>query len=207
LIQSFKRVATDRNRPERRSFDITVLTEQVLMSLRAGLRKRNLTVTVESQPGLILDSCPGSYGQVLTNLFLNSVMHAFHDRGDGVVDIKVRAQGQDKVELLFCDNGCGMSFAVKRQAFDPFFTTRRDQGCTGLGLHVVHNVVTNRLGGRITLDSEPGEGTRVRIVLPRVAPLDGEAARGETNPLVSSLLPPVEAPTLGQGTSHGTEPA
>jgi signal transduction histidine kinase len=63
-----------------------------------------------------------------------------------------------------------MSPDVKRQAFDPFFTTRRDHGCTGLGLHIVHNIVTNCLGGRLRLDSEPGEGTRIRIVLPRTAP-------------------------------------
>jgi signal transduction histidine kinase len=63
-----------------------------------------------------------------------------------------------------------MSVGVKRQAFDPFFTTRRDQGGTGLGLHIVYNIVTNCLGGRLNLASEPGKGTKMRIVLPRVAP-------------------------------------
>jgi signal transduction histidine kinase len=63
-----------------------------------------------------------------------------------------------------------MSSSVRHQAFNPFFTTRRDHGCTGLGLHIVHNVVTNRLGGRLNLDSEPGAGTRVRLTLPRMAP-------------------------------------
>ena len=99
---------------------------------------------------------------MLTNLFLNSVMHAFPDGREGTIDIKVRASGEDEVEVLFSDDGCGMSFDVRRQAFNPFFTTRRDHGCTGLGLHIVHNIVTNRLGGRLSLDSEPGEGTRVQ---------------------------------------------
>jgi signal transduction histidine kinase len=66
-----------------------------------------------------------------------------------------------------------MSSSVRRQAFNPFFTTRRDQGCTGLGLHIVHSIVTNRLGGRVNLDSEPGEGTRIQLILPRVAPAPG----------------------------------
>ena len=64
---------------------------------------------------------------------------------------------------------------VRRRAFDPFFTTRRDQGGTGLGLHIVYSIVTNRLGGRLDLDSEPGKGTRIRIILPKVAPLEQAA--------------------------------
>ena len=82
---------------------------------------------------------------MLTNLFLNSVMHAFPDGRDGTIDIQVRASGRDEVEMLFSDDGCGMSFDVRRQAFNPFFTTRRDQGCIGLGLHLVHSIVTSRL--------------------------------------------------------------
>jgi Signal transduction histidine kinase len=78
--------------------------------------------------------------------------------------------GENNVEILFSDDGCGMSLGVKRQAFNPFFTTSRDQGSTGLGLHIVYNIVTNRLGGQLTLDSSPGEGTKFKIILPRVAP-------------------------------------
>jgi signal transduction histidine kinase len=109
---------------------------------------------------------------VLTNLFLNSLAHAFPDGEGGAVDINVREVNQDNVEILFSDNGCGMSPDVRRKAFDPFFTTRRDQGGTGLGLHIVYNIVTNRLGGRLDLDSGSGEGTRIRIVLPRIAPME-----------------------------------
>jgi signal transduction histidine kinase len=82
----------------------------------------------------------------------------------------VQASGDENVEILFSDTGCGMSLDVRRKAFDPFFTTRRDRGGTGLGLHIVHTIVTNGLGGRVNLDSEPDEGTKIRIVLPRVAP-------------------------------------
>jgi PAS domain S-box-containing protein len=170
LIQSFKQVATDRNYSNQRIFDLGDLTEQIAMSLRPGLGKQNLTLSVERQGNLTMDSYPGPYGQVLTNLFLNSVAHAFPDGKGGIVDISVRASGKDDVEVVFSDDGCGMSLGVKRQAFDPFFTTRRDQGGIGLGLHVVYNIVTNCLGGRLNLESEPGEGTKIRIILPRVAP-------------------------------------
>jgi PAS domain S-box-containing protein len=175
LITSFKQVAADRNYSDQRSFDLGDLTEQVVMSLRPGLRKHNLALTVDCQPNLMMNSYPGPYGQVLTNLFLNSVAHAFPDGKPGAVDIKVRESGKDNVEILFSDNGCGMSLDVRRRAFDPFFTTRRDQGGTGLGLHIVYSIVTNRLGGRLDLDSEPGGGTRIQIILPRVAPLEQAA--------------------------------
>lgn len=175
LITSFKQVAADRNYSDQRVFDLGDLTEQVVMSLRPGLRKHNLTLNVDCQPNLTMNSYPGPYGQVLTNLFLNSVAHAFPDGKPGAVDIQVRESGKDNVEIIFSDNGCGMSLDVRRRAFDPFFTTRRDQGGTGLGLHIVYNIVTNRLGGRLDLDSEPGGGTRIQIILPRVAPLEQAA--------------------------------
>ena len=175
LIQSFKQVAADRNYSDQRSFDLGDLTEQVVMSLRPGLRKHHLTLNVDCQPDLIMNSYPGPYGQVLTNLFLNAVAHAFPDGRHGTVDIQVRESGKDNVEIIFSDDGCGMSLDVRRRAFDPFFTTRRDQGGTGLGLHIVYSIVTNRLGGRLDLDSEPGRGTRIQIILPRIAPLEQAA--------------------------------
>jgi PAS domain S-box-containing protein len=175
LIASFKQVAADRNYSDQRTFDLGDLTEQVVMSLRPGLRKHHLTLTVDCQPNLTMNSYPGPYGQVLTNLFLNAVAHAFPDGKPGSVDIKVRESGKDNVEIIFSDDGCGMSLDVRRRAFDPFFTTRRDQGGTGLGLHIVYSIVTNRLGGRLDLDSKPGAGTRIQIILPRFAPLEQAA--------------------------------
>ncbi|PYF03297.1 multi-sensor signal transduction histidine kinase [Rhodopseudomonas faecalis] len=175
LVQSFKQVAADRSYSDRRVFDLADLTEQVITSLKPGLRQQNLALSVDCRPNLIMNSYPGPYGQVLTNLFFNSVAHAFPNAEGGQVDIKIREAGDDHVEILFEDNGCGMTHDVKRRAFDPFFTTRRDQGGTGLGLHIVYSIVTNRLGGRISLNSEPGEGTRIKIVLPRNAPVEAEA--------------------------------
>jgi signal transduction histidine kinase len=170
LIQSFKQVATDRNYSNQRIFDIGDLTEQVAMSLRPGMGRENLALIVECQRDLTMNSYPGPYRQVLTNLFLNSVAHAFPEGKGGTIGIKVLASGKDDVEVIFSDDGCGMSLDVRRKAFDPFFTTRRYQGNTGLGLHIVHNVVTNCLGGRLDLNSRPGEGARIQLILPRAAP-------------------------------------
>jgi PAS domain S-box-containing protein len=169
LVQSFKQVATDRNHSNRRTFDLGDLTEQIFLSLRPSLGKQNVTLNVGCQPDLTMNSYPGPYGQVLTNLLLNSIAHAFPG-GKGTVDVKAQVSGRDHVEIVFSDDGCGMSPDVRRKAFDPFFTTRRDQGGTGLGLHIVFSIVTNCLGGRLNLDSEPNKGTKIQIILPRVAP-------------------------------------
>jgi signal transduction histidine kinase len=170
LIQSFKQVAADRNISDRRRFDLGEVTKQVIKGLRFGLRSQNLTVSVECEPNLAMNSYAGPYGQVLTNLVLNSAVHAFPDGARGSVRIAAQALGNDNIEVLFSDDGCGMSPDVRRQVFDPFFTTRRDQGSTSLGLHIVHNIVTNRLGGKINLETRPGAETRFRIIVPREAP-------------------------------------
>ena len=135
LITSFKQVAADRNYSDQRVFDLGDLTEQVVMSLRPGLRKHNLTLNVECQPNLSMNSYPGPYGQVLTNLFLNAVAHAFPDGKSGTVDIQVRASGKDNVEIIFSDNGVGMSWtsaAAPSIPSSPRGATRaaRGSGCT-----------------------------------------------------------------------------
>jgi PAS domain S-box-containing protein len=170
LILSFKQVAADRNNSDLRAFDLGELIDQVALGLRPALPKNIVTLDVQCQPNLAMNSYPGSVGQVLTNLFLNSIAHAYPDNDPGTIDIKVSAAGANDVEIVFADDGCGMSPDVRRQAFDPFFTTRRHLGCTGLGLHIVYSVVTDRLGGRLRLKSEPEKGTEMTILLPRRAP-------------------------------------
>ncbi len=170
LIQSFKQVAVDRSHAERRVFDMKTLTEQIMLSLRPTLSKRNIALIIDCPEGIEMNSYPGPWGQVLTNLTLNAVNHAFSPDVDGAIEIAIRRADADHVEASFADNGQGMTDDVKRRAFDPFFTTARGRGGTGLGLHIVHNIVTNRLGGRITIASDAGRGVRFRMVLPTTAP-------------------------------------
>ena len=169
LIQSFKQVAVDRSHAERRQFSLSEATDQIIASLRPVLKRAPIELTVDVPEGLIIDGYPGSYGQILTNLLLNAVNHAFVDGRSGTISIAARPRGQDDVEINFADNGAGMSPDVQRQAFDPFFTTRRNEGGTGLGLHIVYNLVTQQLGGRMMLESRPGQGTTFRIIMPKVA--------------------------------------
>jgi signal transduction histidine kinase len=169
LIQSFKQVAVDRSHAERRTFSLSEATDQIIASLRPALKKASITLSVEVPEGLVVDGYPGTYGQILTNLFLNAAYHAFPDGRSGAITISAKPRGSDDVEIIFSDNGAGMTPDVQRQAFDPFFTTRRNEGGTGLGLHIVYNLVTQQLGGRMMLDSRLGQGTTFRIIMPRTA--------------------------------------
>jgi signal transduction histidine kinase len=179
LIQSFKQVAVDRSHEERRQFDLRESTEQIVSSLRPGLKKARLDLLTDVPENLLFDSYPGAYGQVLTNLVLNSVTHGFSDGESGAIRIEAVKLANSQVELIISDDGAGMSDDVQRRAFDPFFTTRRNQGGTGLGLHIVYNLVTRRLGGRITFASAPNRGTTFRLVLPLIAPRSEVAATAE----------------------------
>ena len=178
LVQSFKQVAVDRSHADRRQFDLRESTDHIVASLRPVLKKSRIALTVEVPHGIMVDSYPGSYGQVLTNLFLNSVIHAFPDGRAGSIIIEAR-KVHDIIEIFVSDDGVGMSEAVQRRALDPFFTTRRGEGGTGLGLHIIFNLVTQQLGGRLNFESRPGWGTRFRIIIPCVAP-------GESPPIAAT---------------------
>jgi signal transduction histidine kinase len=169
LVQSFKQVAVDRSHADRRQFDLRESTDQIIASLRPVLKKSQIALTVDVPAGILMDSYPGSYGQVLTNLFLNSVIHAFPDGRAGSVIVEARPV-RDDVDIFVSDDGVGMSDEIQRRALDPFFTTRRNEGGTGLGLHIIFNLVTQQLGGRLTFESRLGWGTRFRITIPRIAP-------------------------------------
>lgn len=170
LIQSFKQVAVDRSSDDRRAFDLKLATEQVIASVRSRLLKSKSSLAIDVPSDIIMDSFPGPYGQVLTNLIFNAVTHGFTDRASGHMLIRARRLGSEQVEITFSDDGGGIPEEVQRRVFDPFFTTRRAQGSTGLGLYIVHNLVTQQLGGRITLVSAPGKGTSIRMTLPLLAP-------------------------------------
>jgi signal transduction histidine kinase len=170
LIQSFKQVAVDRSSDDRRVFDLKLATEQVIASVRSRLLKSQSSLAIEMPSDIIMDSFPGPYGQVLTNLIFNAVTHGFTDGPGGHMLIKARRLDMEQVEVTFSDDGSGIAEEVQRHVFDPFFTTRRAQGSTGLGLYIVYNLVTQQLGGRITLVSAPGKGTTICMTIPLLAP-------------------------------------
>lgn len=166
LIKSFKQVAVDQTSAERRRFRLAELIDVTQVSLAPALRQRRLDIGVGCPGDIEMDSYPGPLTQVLTNLILNAAIHAFDENEAGRLVLEVVGR-PDRVEIECRDNGRGIAPDHRVRIFEPFFTTRRGQGGTGLGLHVVHNIVTQILQGTIHCDSELGVGTSFHISLPR----------------------------------------
>lgn len=184
LIGDFKQVAVDQTSTRRREFDLAKVIDEIHGALRPRLRQTPHQLEMSVPSGIMMDSYPGPLEQVLLNFFNNSLMHGFAAGEAGLISLRAGILDDGRAELVYADNGQGMDEATAARAFDPFFTTRLGKGGSGLGLYIVFNLVTGVLGGEVVMDSRPGEGTRFRLVLPRVAPVqrvtdgEGEAHAG-----------------------------
>ncbi|MFV3129904.1 ATP-binding protein [Niveispirillum sp. KHB5.9] len=166
LVRSFKQVSADRSSEALRTVDLAAYVGDVLKSLEPMIRQRRVTVSIDGTQGLAISTLPGLLAQVVANLVQNAVVHGFTGVEKPEILISIGRAASDRVAIAITDNGVGMPADVQAKAFDPFFTTKRDSGGTGLGLHIVHNLVTGPLQGTIDLASVPGHGTRFLITLP-----------------------------------------
>ncbi|MBP2305492.1 HAMP domain-containing protein [Azospirillum melinis] len=167
LVQSFKQVAADQTSGEERLFLLKPYLEDLATSLSPSWRRAGHSLRVDCPETIEIDGFPGVLAQILTNFVMNSITHAYREGQRGQLLIAAAAQGADMVTLVYSDDGRGIAPADLGRVFDPFFTTRRGAGSTGLGLHIVYNLVVNRLGGKIAVDSLPDRGVRFTIRFPR----------------------------------------
>lgn len=165
LIQSFKQVAVDQSSEVRRDINLKAYIHEVVNSLRPELKRTQLTVEISGEDDVVLQSYPGALSQIITNLILNSITHAYAPGEAGRLAITIEHQ-EDNVILHYSDDGKGIPVENHDRMFEPFFTTRRGQGGSGLGLHIVYNLVTQKLGGTIRFQSQVGVGTIFTIYLP-----------------------------------------
>jgi signal transduction histidine kinase len=170
LVQSFKQVSVDQSSDDPRRFQVHRLVDELLASIHSLWRKRAVEVENRCPPDLQLHSYPGSLGQVLINLIQNALIHGLAEDQPGRIEIGARALPDQRIELWVRDDGRGMDQATRARIFDPFFTTRRNRGGTGLGMHIVFNIVSAKLGGGIHVESAPGQGCEVRLTLPPTPP-------------------------------------
>ena len=167
MIDSFKQVATGQDSAARSRFDLAQLLAEVTGAFEPRLRAAGVTLEVAAAPGVAMDSYPGALGQVVNQLVQNALLHAFHDGAKGTIRIEAGA-ADGQVTLACSDNGAGIAEADLARVFEPFFTTRMGQN-TGLGLHIVHNIASNVLGGTIAAASSLG-ATRFVLHFPCEAP-------------------------------------
>lgn len=172
LIRSFKQVAIDQSGEGRRKFKVKAYVQEVCTSLRPLLKKTPHRVEINCDEALELDSYPGAFSQIVTNFITNSVTHAYPDNKAGCLRFDIALSGS-MVNFVYSDDGKGMSDEEVEHVFDPFYTTNREKGGSGLGLHIVYNIVTQKLAGTLRCKSSPGEGASFAIRFPAVIPWGG----------------------------------
>jgi len=189
LIQSFKQVAVDQSSLQRRTFELRAYLQEVISNLMPNIKGTPHTIVLRGDAYIQLSSYPGAIAQIITNLVINSLTHAYPDNTSGKITIsfepyplsepepfKQSEQAPKAVLIRYQDDGCGIAIEDQGRIFEPFYTTARDQGGSGLGLHLVYNLVTQKLAGSIQLSSRPDHGTTFTITLP--VKLAAESSQG-----------------------------
>lgn len=164
-VRSFKQVAVDQTSQEYRRINVKAYIDDILFSLRPQFKKCRHTVRLNCADDIRFTTYPGIFSQLITNLVMNSLIHGFEEIPDGTISIDIWLEGRFLI-LYYTDNGKGMDKNILSKMFDPFFTTKRTQGGTGLGMHILYNLVTQSLGGQLECTSTPGEGVIFLIRIP-----------------------------------------
>lgn len=165
LVKSFKRVAVDQTSNENREINLRNYIDEVILNLRPKLKKTKHMINNNIDQNFTLYTSPGALSQIFTNLILNSLIHGFEHINAGIIDINCERK-QNGFYLSYSDSGKGMDENQCKQVFEPFFTTKRNEGGSGLGMHIVYNLVTQALNGTIKCKSDVNNGCHFNMTLP-----------------------------------------
>lgn len=165
LIQSFKGIAVDQTSEVVRDVEVVSYLKEVITSLQPKLKRIKHTINIDSEEDLTLNCRAGGLSQIFTNLILNSVIHAFDDTEEAIMTFSFHTD-TNNFYMTYQDNGSGLDEKSLELLFEPFFTTKRGQGGSGLGTHILYNIVTQSFKGEINAESTPGEGLKYKIIFP-----------------------------------------
>ncbi|MBE1299932.1 MAG: sensor histidine kinase [Alteromonadaceae bacterium] len=166
LVASFKQVAVDQTSEAERDVDMKEYIREVTQSLAPNFKNTNHRIDVECPDDLVVRCAPGAIAQIVTNMIMNSLIHGFENQSQGEIKMLIW-DDTDSVHIDYKDNGKGLSKEMLDKHFDAFFTTRRGRGGSGLGTHIMYNLVTQTLGGKIEAESEPDKGLQYTIIFPK----------------------------------------
>lgn len=173
LMGHFKQVAIDQTSSHRRNFDLAEMLAEALIVVKPAFKNDKYRLSLNCDAGIVMSSYPGPLNQVISNLIYNAMDHGFQNREKGFVNIFAETMSNDNEVLIeFSDDGAGIEEKHISKIFNPFFTTKPGRGGTGLGLNITYNIITNVLGGSITVHSAEGEGTTFMIKIPKNAPVN-----------------------------------
>ncbi|BDM81750.1 sensor histidine kinase [Acaryochloris marina] len=165
LIQIFKQVAVDQSHQSVRTFNLKTYLDEIGTSLQPQIKRSGHQLNILGDDDIVLTQDPGIFAQIITNLVTNSIKHAYPSDINGTLQLQITA-ANNQVILDYCDDGCGISQDLLNKIFDPFFTTARHIGGTGLGLHIVYNIVVQSLNGTIDVQSQEHKGSQFKITFP-----------------------------------------
>ncbi len=165
LIQNFKQVAVDCSVESNRAFNVAEYLNSVISSVHSLFKNRAITVSINGPMDIFIDGDPGAFAQIITNFITNSLVHGFGPDGSGNIHIDFEAK-DDCLYLCYQDDGVGINATDLKKIYEPFFTTKRGQGGSGLGLNIVFNLVVSKLKGSIDCESEVGKGCCFTVILP-----------------------------------------
>ena len=165
LIKSFKQVSEDQTGEHIRKFSLHDYLQEILETLSPKFKQNKHRVEIDCPDQLWMETYAGSVSQVLTNLIMNSLLHGFEFKNDGVIRIQA-GEERGNIIIRYSDDGIGLSAEARQKIFEPFYTTKRGQGGTGLGMHLVYNIVHQRLRGDIQIEDST-QGAAFRLTIPK----------------------------------------
>jgi signal transduction histidine kinase len=165
LISNFKRVAVSQDLELSSDVNISNLLENIIAAMKADIAIKQPSIDIQCEDNLTISSKTGPLQQVFEQLISNSLLHAFKGVDNNHIDIHIY-RSNNQLSISYTDNGCGVPTSIRKRIFDPFVTTKRGEGGSGLGMHLVYNLITQALNGKIALDEDYDTGTRFIITLP-----------------------------------------
>jgi len=163
LVTNFKKISFDQSSEEKRKINLRKYLDDILLSMNSITKKTNIVIENKCPNEININTYPGAISQIITNLIINSIKHAFKENEKGNIIINVTMK-DDRIELVYEDTGRGIDKDTLPKIFDPFFTTNRVGGGTGLGLNILYNIISNTLSGTVKCSSEKGHGIKFTIV-------------------------------------------
>ncbi|BEP28596.1 ATP-binding protein [Helicovermis profundi] len=165
LVNSFKKISVNQSHDEKTNFDLCKYTHEIVLSLKHEYKNTNHKINIDCDSSIIINSFPGAFSQILTNLIINTLKHGFSNKTNGNINIKIYKENHNII-ISYSDDGYGIEKKVLPKIFNPFFTTNRNTGNSGLGLNIVYNIVTGKLKGKINCTSIPNKKTTFTIEFP-----------------------------------------
>jgi signal transduction histidine kinase len=164
LVQGFKQVSVDQSSELKRTFNVKEYTEDIFSSMNHEMEKMNVHYNLDIEDDLEINSYPGAYTQIITNLIMNSLIHGFEKKQDGEIQLSIKLDNGN-MDMIYSDDGEGIAPSELEKIFEPFYTGDRKKGI-GLGLHIVYNLVTQKLKGSVSCNSNLEKGVQFNLIIP-----------------------------------------